>query len=56
MIEKLIDFALRQSLLVAAATVASDGKPSTLPFVTVDERLARAADREGFPVVTPGRA
>lgn len=41
---------------LAAATVASDGQPSALPFVTVDERLARAADREGFTVMNPARA
>ena len=27
--------------------------PASLPFVTLDERLARAAEREGFPVVEP---
>ena len=36
---------------LAAATVAADGQPSALPFVTLDDRLAVAADREGFPVV-----
>ena len=44
------------AMQLAAAIVASDGQSSTLPFVTVDERLARAADREGFTVMTPGRA
>lgn len=42
------------ALQLAAAIVAADGDPRTLPFVTLDERLALAADREGFPVLVPG--
>lgn len=42
------------ALQLAAAIAAADGDPSSLPFVTLDERLARAAEREGFPVVQPG--
>jgi predicted nucleic acid-binding protein len=38
---------------LAAAIVAADGEPGTLPFVTLDDRLARAAEREGFPVIEP---
>ena len=38
---------------LAAAQVAADGRPGTLPFVTLDDRLALAARREGFPVL-PG--
>jgi predicted nucleic acid-binding protein len=38
---------------LAAAIVAADGEPRSLPFVTLDERLARAAEREGFSVVEP---
>ncbi|HEY5435750.1 MAG TPA: type II toxin-antitoxin system VapC family toxin [Candidatus Limnocylindrales bacterium] len=41
------------ALQLAAAIVAADGDPRSLPFVTLDERLARAAEREGFPVVEP---
>lgn len=41
------------ALQLAAAIVAADGDPRTLPIVTLDERLARAAEREGFPVVEP---
>jgi uncharacterized protein len=41
------------ALQLAAAIVAADGEPGTLPFVTLDERLARAAEREGFPVIEP---
>ncbi len=39
------------ALQLAAATVAAEGSPAALPFVTLDDRLAVAADREGFPVV-----
>lgn len=39
---------------LASALAAADGDPSSLPFVTLDERLAEAAEREGFRVVTPG--
>ena len=41
------------ALQLAAAIIAADGDPSSLPFVTLDDRLARAAEREGFPVVEP---
>lgn len=41
------------ALQLAAAIVAADGDPRTLPFVTLDERLTLAADKEGFPVVVP---
>lgn len=39
------------ALQLAAAIIASDFAPGTLPFVTLDERLAVAADREGFRVL-----
>jgi len=42
------------ALQLAAAIAAADDDPRTLPFVTLDERLARAAEREGFPVIEPG--
>jgi len=41
------------ALQLAAAIIASDGDSSTLTFVTLDRRLAIAADKEGFPVVVP---
>ena len=41
------------ALQLGAALVASDGDAESLPFVTLDARLARAADREGFVVVQP---
>ena len=36
---------------LAAALAASDAEPETMPVVTLDERLALAAHREGFPVL-----
>lgn len=39
------------ALQLAAALVASDDRPGLLPFVTLDERLAYAASREGFPIL-----
>ena len=36
---------------LAAATVAAEDRPTSLPFVTLDDRLGLAAEREGFPVV-----
>ncbi|ETN87680.1 PIN domain-containing protein [Thermus scotoductus] len=45
------------ALQLAAAWVASRGRPQDLPFVTLDARLAGAALREGFPVLPdPGEA
>ncbi len=38
------------SLQLAAAFLASEGRPSTLEFVCVDNRLVIAAQREGFLV------
>ena len=37
------------SLQLAAAIQVADGEASELPFVSLDERLIDAADREGFP-------
>jgi predicted nucleic acid-binding protein len=39
------------SMQLAAAIVAAEGDPRSLPFLTLDERLATAAEREGFPVI-----
>jgi predicted nucleic acid-binding protein len=36
------------ALQLAAALVACHHEPGTLPFLTADERLAEAAQREGF--------
>lgn len=38
------------SLQLAAAVLASEGRPSTLEFVCLDGRLGAAAQREGFLV------
>lgn len=39
------------ALQLAAAVVVAEGYPATLPFVTLDDRLALAAMREGFQVL-----
>jgi hypothetical protein len=39
------------ALQLAAAIVLADFDPKTLPFVTLDQALATAARREGFPVL-----
>ena len=44
------------SLQLAAAFVAAEGRPSTLEFVTLDDRLALAAQKEGFVVFGPATA
>ncbi len=41
------------ALQLAAAIVAADGGNASLPFVTLDVRLAQAAEREGFPLTAP---
>ena len=41
------------ALQLAAAIVAAEERPPTLQFVTLDDRLAAAAEREGFPVIRP---
>lgn len=41
------------ALQLGAALVAAEDHPGTLPFVTLDDQLALAAEREGFPVVGP---
>jgi predicted nucleic acid-binding protein len=38
------------ALQLAAAVVAAEGQPASLEIVTLDERLAAAARREGFTV------
>jgi hypothetical protein len=38
------------ALQLAAALTASEGRSDTLPFVSLDLRLAEAAEREGFVV------
>jgi predicted nucleic acid-binding protein len=42
------------ALQLAAAIIVADDDPRSLTVVTLDDRLADAARREGFPVVIPG--
>lgn len=44
------------ALQLAAAVVAGEGQPASLEIVTLDERLAAAARREGFTVEAIDRA
>ncbi|MGI8703721.1 MAG: type II toxin-antitoxin system VapC family toxin [Candidatus Limnocylindrales bacterium] len=44
------------ALQLGAAIVAAEDHPATLPLVTLDERLAQAAEREGFAIVRPDQA
>ena len=39
------------AIQLAAGVAAAEGRPTTLAFVSLDDRLAEAAEREGFPVV-----
>ena len=41
---------------LAAALVAADHDPASLTIVTLDQRQAEAAEREGFVVLGPGSA
>jgi len=50
-IVRIHDLRAADAFQLAAARVASDEQPESLPFVTLDERLALAARREGFPVL-----
>jgi uncharacterized protein len=45
------DLRAADALQLAAARVAARGHSDALAFVTLDERLALAASREGFPIV-----
>jgi predicted nucleic acid-binding protein len=49
----ILDHPLRaaDALQLGAAIVAADGDPSSLELVTLDRRLAQAAQREGFPIL-----
>jgi predicted nucleic acid-binding protein len=44
------------ALQLGAAIVAAENHPASLQIVTLDERLAQAAEREGFAVVRPDQA
>ena len=45
------DLRAADALQLAAGVAAAEGRPSTLPFVCLDDRLSAAAEREGFPVI-----
>lgn len=45
------DLRAADALQLAAAVAAAEGRPVTLEFVCLDERLAAAAEREGFRVL-----
>lgn len=47
------DLRAADALQLAASLAASGDQDDPLPFVTLDERLALAASREGFPVHGP---
>jgi predicted nucleic acid-binding protein len=45
------DLRAADALQLAAAIAAAEDRPSALDLVCLDDRLARAAEREGFPIV-----
>jgi len=48
------DLRSADALQLAAAVFAAEARPSTLEFVSLDDRLLAAARREGFSTMTPG--
>ena len=48
------DLRAGDALQLAAAFVASKGRPNSLELVSLDDRLVTAARREGFPVTAMG--
>ncbi len=44
------DLRAADALQLAAGVAASEGRPTTLLFVCLDDRLAASAEREGFPL------
>jgi predicted nucleic acid-binding protein len=47
------DLRTADALQLAAAVYVAEARPSTLEFVSLDDRLLAAARREGFPTVKP---
>ena len=47
------DLRTADALQLAAAVFAAEARPSTLAFVSLDERLLGAARREGFAITRP---
>jgi hypothetical protein len=50
-IVRIHDVRTADAFQIAAAEVLSESRPAGLPFVTLDDRLALAARREGFPIL-----
>ena len=48
------DLRAADALQLAAGLAAAEGRPATLAFVCLDERLGAAAEREGFAVLGAG--
>lgn len=48
------DLRAGDALQLAAAFLASEGRPPTLELVSLDDRLTLAAQKEGFPVIGQG--
>jgi uncharacterized protein len=48
------DLRAADALQLAAAFFVAEARPSTIEFVSLDERLLTAARREGFPVARAG--
>lgn len=44
------------ALQLGAAFIAAERRPTTLQFVTLDDRLADAARKEGFTLVDASRS
>lgn len=47
------DLRAADALQLAAALVLVEDRPARFPFVTADERLAEAAEAEGFDAIVP---
>ncbi len=46
------DLRAADSMQLAAALIATEGRPAGFPFVCLDARLGRAAEKEGFALIT----
>lgn len=47
------DLRTADALQLAAAVYVAEARPSTLEFISLDDRLLAAAHREGFPTTKP---
>jgi predicted nucleic acid-binding protein len=48
------DLRVADALQLAAGLAAAEGRPATLAFVCLDDRLGAAAERESFPLFPAG--